>query len=119
MNKQEINNIFNNIRDEYEKIPYPKYQHADLKDIKSKYKCLMDLKGYLEENPLFTRLINPISQTINRLDTKSTILNASERGINKAILPVVKSQGTKPYFLLNGFRKRLVKIVLSIEDTGE
>ena len=90
MNIEEAETILETIRREYELVPDPKYLHSDLEDLKRKMEQLQELKEYLKDNAACAGLINSISQTVSRMSRKGTWINASERGINKAIPPYIK-----------------------------
>jgi len=90
MNKQEAQEVLGKIWEEYRLLPYPKYRHADFNDLKEKLKILKELKPYLKGDFFYINLLNSISQTLARLTGKTKWLNVSERGINKAIPPLVR-----------------------------
>src|SRR3974377_2094170 len=85
MDNKEAQEIFQNIRDEYDRLEYPKYRRMDLASAVQRLKALNDLKPYLREDPLFRNLLNSLSQIISRLTIERTWRNTSERGINKVI----------------------------------
>ena len=91
MNKQEAYERFQKIQKDYNSIKYPKYRNTNIEHLKKQYSLLIDVKEFLKENCLYIRLINSISQTITRLSRTSTWRNVSERGINKAIRPLMKT----------------------------
>ena len=90
MNKKEAKEAFYNIRSEYNQIAYPKYLHADLDDLQKKYNSLKGMEQLLRDDFTYASLINSISQIIIKLSRKGTKSNTSERGINKAIPPVIR-----------------------------
>ena len=90
MNKKEAKDIFEKIKQEYDKISFPKYHHASLIDLKEQYRQLREIGTFLKNDFVYARLINSISQIIKRLDRKGTRISTSERGINKAIHPLSK-----------------------------
>jgi len=90
MTKKEAKEAFYNIRSEYNRIAYPKYLHADLDDLQKKYNLLKEMEGFLRDDFTYASLINSISQIIIKLSRKGTKSNTSERGINKAIPPVIR-----------------------------
>ena len=95
MNDQEALKILHDIKTEYDSIPPPKYRHAKLEDLKKRFDQLTEIKAYLKDNMAYVRLINAISQTIRKLTPTSSWNNTSERGINKAIPPVIKKGGKR------------------------
>jgi hypothetical protein len=99
MTKNEVKETFYRIRGEYNQIPYPKYLHADLDDLQHKYELLQEMEDVLKDDFTYAKLINSICQTIHRLSRKGTWNNLSERGMNKAIPPVLKrgNQEMVPY----------------------
>lgn len=90
MNKTEAKEIFEKIHQEYDQIPYPKYLHANLDDLQKQYDRLREMEEFLRDDFTYAKLINSFSQAINRLNRKGTWINTSERGMNKAIPPVIK-----------------------------
>ncbi|MDM7987104.1 MAG: hypothetical protein QUS13_07220 [Smithella sp.] len=90
MTRKEAKETFYNIREGYNRIAYPKYLHADLDDLRKKYESLKEMEEFLREDFTYARLINSISQIIKRLDRKGTWVSTSERGMNKAIPPVIR-----------------------------
>lgn len=99
MNKKEAKETFYNIRSEYNQIAYPKYLHADLDDLQKKYNLLKEMEEFLRDDFTYARLINSISQIIVKLSRKGTWASTSERGMNKAIPPVIRrnKKETIPY----------------------
>ena len=99
MNKKEAKETFYKLRSEYNEIVYPKYLHCDLNDLQEKYNTLKEIERFLTDEFTYPRLINSITQTIARLSIKGTRSNTSERGMNKAIPPVLRrgSQEFVPY----------------------
>jgi hypothetical protein len=95
MNDQEALNIFHSIKSEYDSLPPPKYRHANLDDLELQAARLNEIKTYLKDNIAYARLVNAISQTIKRLTPSESWNNTSERGINKAIPPVIKKGGKR------------------------
>lgn len=101
MNKQEATDIFNKIRKDYYRIKTPKYKNIDPDLWQKRYLELLDLKPFLHDHPLFQRLVNGLSQALTksekldrcRTESKAWI-NASERGINKALPALVKKSKT-------------------------
>lgn len=98
MDKQEAEELFWEIRDDYQKIEPPKYRNVDPEELKRNYESLIDIKDHFREDATFIRLINSMSQAISRLNRKSTWSNLSERGINKAIQPVVRKGNREAEF---------------------
>ncbi|OQC18395.1 MAG: hypothetical protein BWX72_00046 [Firmicutes bacterium ADurb.Bin080] len=93
MTKEETTLILNRIIDDYNALPEPKYRHADIDKLKNDYDLLMEMKPYQKENQRYENIINAISQTINRIVPKSNDWRTvSERGINKAIPPVIRKK---------------------------
>jgi len=98
MTKEEAKETFYKLRAEYNRIVYPKYLHSDLDDMQSKYNQLKEMEEFLRDDFTYARLINSITQTIARLSIKGTRSNTSERGMNKAIPPVLRN-GNKEFVL--------------------
>lgn len=98
MNKKEAKETFYKLRSEYNEIAYPKYLHADVEDLQNKYNVLKEMEEFLKDDFSYARLVNAISQTIARLSIKATRSNTSERGMNKAIPPVIR-RGSKEFVL--------------------
>lgn len=93
MTIQEAKTLLSNIQIDYASIPYPKYLHANLGDLDKQYQKLNTLKDQLKDDFTYVRLLNSVTQTLERMrrmTEKATWMNASERGINKAIPPVIK-----------------------------
>jgi hypothetical protein len=105
MNKQEATNIFNQIQKEYHRIKNSKYKNIELELWQKKYLELLDIKPFLHDNPFYQRLINGLSQILTkcekldrcRTESKGWI-NASERGINKALPTLVRKSKTEVEF---------------------
>jgi hypothetical protein len=99
MDKHEAEDIFWKIHDYYKSIKVPKYRNADFEKLKRSYDALMEIKPFFEDNGIYTRLINGISQILARLENEMKLSelskdeiwsNLSERGMNKVIPPVYK-----------------------------
>jgi hypothetical protein len=95
MNHKEAEEIFQKIRDEYNRLEYPKYRHITLEDLKDKLNVLNGLKRHLGSDFLFRNLLNSFSQAISRLTVERDWRNTSERGINKAIPYLIRKKGQK------------------------
>lgn len=96
MTKKEAKETFYKLKSEYNEIVYPKYLHCDLNDLQEKYNTLKEIERFLTDEFTYPRLVNSISQTIARLSIKGTRSNTSERGMNKAIPPVLR-RGNKEF----------------------
>ena len=91
MSKQEAETTFQRIRTEYNAIKSPKYRYVDFEEFKLMYQSLLKLKEHLIENKNYQDLVNAMSQILARLEPpKNQWLNITERGVNKAIPPVIK-----------------------------
>jgi len=99
MDRQKAEEIFWKIHDYYKSIKDPKYRNADLEQLSQYYKALLEIKSIFENNDIYTKLINGISQILARLENEMKLSelskdeiwsNLSERGMNKAIPPVYK-----------------------------
>lgn len=86
----------------YNTIQPPKYRHVNLVDFREKYMALLALKEAMGDNPDYAKLVNAMSQIIARRErlesmkshvTDNEWTNYSERGVNKAIPPVLKRKG--------------------------
>jgi len=85
---------FKNIYEEFRSVKSPKYRNIDSKRLKIILAELLELKDFLNDNALYVRLLNAMSQVRQRQSwCKSTWNNISERGINKAIPPLIKKGG--------------------------
>ncbi len=85
--------ILNKIIDDYNALREPKYRHADIDILKRNYQLLMEMKSCQKENHSYENIVNAIAQTINKMSPKSNDwITVSERGINKAIPPVVRKK---------------------------
>jgi hypothetical protein len=78
----------------YKAIKEPKYRYADVKVLHDYLDELHQLKNYLNDKSC-SDLINSLSQIINHIDgladsDDNRWRNVTERGLNKAIQPVVK-----------------------------
>ena len=93
MTRQEAEEAFKKINEEYNRLEYPKYRHITLEDLQEKLDLLNSLKEYLGVDLIFRNLLNSISQAISRLTVDRTWRNTSERGINKVIPHVVRKKG--------------------------
>lgn len=93
MTTEETTLILNRIIDDYNALPEPKYRHADIEILKKDHDLLMEMKSHQKENQRYENIVNAISQTINRITPKSNDWRTvSERGINKAIPPVIRKK---------------------------
>ena len=97
MDKQSPTDIFMQIRQNYNDINNPKYKNIELDLWKNKYQELLSLNPFLNDTPLYQRLVNGLSQILakceklERCRTESDgWINASERGINKALPALIK-----------------------------
>jgi len=93
MTRQEAEEAFKKINEEYNRLEYPKYRHITLEDLQEKLNLLNGLKEYLGVDLSFRNLLNSLSQTISRLTVDRSWRNTSERGINKVIPYVVRKKG--------------------------
>jgi hypothetical protein len=105
MNTQQATDIFMQIQQEYHRIRNPKYRNIDLDIWLNKYQELLNLKSLLQDNPLFQRLVNGLSQILSKCEKLKRCrteadnwINTSERGINKALPVLVKKAGTEIEF---------------------
>lgn len=93
MTIQEAKALLSNIHIDYASIPYPKYLHANLDDLENQYQMLIAAKDQLKDDFTYVRLLNSVTQTLERMrrmKERGIWINTSERGINKAIPPVIK-----------------------------
>lgn len=93
MTTKEAKLLLSSIQADYASIPYPKYLHANQEDLEAQYQKLIATKDQLKDDFAYFRLLNSITQVLERMRRmreKATWINASERGINKAIPPVIK-----------------------------
>lgn len=93
MTKEETIAILNRIIGDYNSVPEPKYRNADIEILKKDYELLMMIKGHYKGNRLYENIVNAIAQTIHKMTPKTNDWRTvSERGINKAIPPVVRKR---------------------------
>jgi len=93
MTKEETLLILNRIIDDYNTLKNPKFRNADVDALKRDYDLLMEMKAFQKENRLYANIVNAISQTISKINPKNNNrISVSERGINKAIPPVVRKR---------------------------
>lgn len=97
-NPEDALNILTALKAEYDAIPYPKYLNADLNMLEGAYERLRGISELMKDDPVFIMLKGSLLQTIKRCKLKGTWTNISERGINKAILPVSKKRGLEVNF---------------------
>ena len=105
---KEASLILNRIIDDYKIVKDPKYRNADINKLKNDYALLMEMKELFKCDLLYAHIVNAISQTINKMNPKSgndgrTI---TERGINKAIPPVVRKKNQVNKFPLEWIDKK-------------
>ena len=106
MDKQLATTILTKISEEYSRVKSPNYLNIDLVHWQEKYSELIDLKPWLSDHGLYKRLINGLSQAISkanklehaRNNPTDSWINTSERGINKALSPVIKKPKTEIEF---------------------
>ncbi len=85
--------LLSNIQIDYASIPYPKYLHSNLDALETQYQKLIAAKDQLKDDFAYVRLLNSVTQTLERMKRmkeQTNWINASERGINKAIPPIIK-----------------------------
>jgi hypothetical protein len=101
--------LLTKINQEYETVPAPKYRNIDLEQCEELYRRLLELKSEVSETELYKRLLGALSQILER-QKRLTIekpkdskwVNASERGINKAIQPLVRKPGKEIEYPFQG-----------------
>lgn len=102
MKTDQEHETFVKIKEYYNSIPFPKFRHADIKNLKEKYQQLRDLKNDLKLSKAYIDLVNAMSQIIAKLDRYQAQANQpkgkiwsnySERGMNKVIPPILKHKG--------------------------
>lgn len=85
--------MLDRIIDDYNSLPEPKYRNANLDILKRDYERLVEMKYQQKGNHRYENIVNAISQTIKKITPKTNEWRTvSERGINKAIPPVVKKK---------------------------
>lgn len=93
MTTEEATLILNKIIDDYNTLPEPKYRHADIDILKRDYQLLIEIKNHHKGNHRYENIVNAITQTIKKITPKTNDwITVSERGINKAIPPVVRKK---------------------------
>ena len=94
--------ILHEIRKFYTSIPSPKYRHAELDVLKENFEQLQGLKDDLGHDKAYQKLTNAMSQIIAQLERFEDLSskseeerwsNLSERGMNKAIPPILERKG--------------------------
>lgn len=109
MNIQEAKLLLNSIQADYASIPYPKYLHANQENLETQYQKLLAARDLLKDDFSYFKLLNSITQVlerVKRMKEKATWINASERGINKAIPPVIKKGNGESVFPFNWESKK-------------
>lgn len=94
MTNEETLLILAKIIDDYDTLPEPKYRNANLDVLKRDYELLMQMKEFLKGDIQYAHIINALSQTINKMTPRNDNgwRSVTERGINKAIPPVVRKK---------------------------
>ena len=94
MTNEETLLILAKIIDDYNALPEPKYRNANLDVLKRDYELLMQMKEFLKGDIQYAHIINALSQTINKMTPRNDNgwRSVTERGINKAIPPVVRKK---------------------------
>jgi len=94
MIKEETLSILKRIIDEYDAVKDPKYRNADINVLKKNYDTLMVMKEFLKGDLQYANIVNAISQTITKMTPRNENgwRSVTERGINKAIPPVVRKK---------------------------
>ena len=93
MTKEEIALTLNRIVHDYHALPEPKYRNASLDVLKRDYELLTEIKCSQQGNLFYDNIVNAIAQTISKMTPKNNDWRSvSERGINKAIPPVIKKK---------------------------
>ena len=91
MTKDEAYELFKEIQEEYKTVKSPKYKNIASDRIEELYSTLLKINPFLNDSMHYAKVVNAISQVKKRQSwSKSLWLNISERGINKAIMPVAK-----------------------------
>ena len=95
-------NLLKDLNDFYDSIPLPKNRNVDLDTLKGKFSDLQSLKEDLGHDQVYQNLVNGMSQVISTLERFNPLsersddeksCNYSERGMNKAIPPILKRVG--------------------------
>jgi hypothetical protein len=101
MTNSEAKRSLMELYNQYQGIPNPKYRYIDAEACERMYRQLKGLKSEVSDQRLYQFLLGALSQILakrrrltNPRDSKeSGWLVASERGINKAIQPLVRKPG--------------------------
>jgi len=84
------------IIEDYNSLKEPKYRNANIEILKIHYNLLMEMKDVMRGDQKHAHIVNAISQTIKKMTPKGPEdkdwRNVSDRGINKAIPPVIKKK---------------------------
>ena len=92
---------FHKIQAYYNSIKKPKYRNVNIEIFRKKYQTLVGLKNELGQDVEHIKLVNAMSQIISKLEKFEKLeklpdgkiwSNLSERGMNKAIPPVIKTK---------------------------
>ena len=95
MNSEQALEFLRQISEEYGSIREPKYRNANVDTLNIYLKKLNPLKPHLKDDKSYKNLLNGISQTIQhirKISRESTWGNISDRGMNKAIHPVINKR---------------------------
>jgi len=85
--------MLHRIIDDYNALPEPKYRNANLDILKRDYALLVEMKYQQKGNHAFDNILNAIAQTIHKMMPKNNDWRSiSDRGINKAIPPIVRKK---------------------------
>lgn len=90
MKKSEADQRFHAIYKAYREIKRPIYRNLNGKEWRNHYKQLIALKPFFKDHAVYVHLINSLSQTLKKIESiKIRWSNFSERGMNKAVPPVI------------------------------
>ena len=120
MTKEEMLPVLERIIADYGALNEPKYKHADIDLLKRDYGLLMEMKEFLKEDRHHAHIVNAISQTIKKITAPkgNGKITVTERGINKAIPPVVRKKNQPVKFPFEWIDKKGRNCFINVEHWG-
>jgi hypothetical protein len=92
MKRQDADQRFHAIFKAYHEIKRPRYRNLNADEWQNHYKQLIELKTFFKDHAVYVHLISSLSQTLKKIESiKTTWSNFSERGLNKAVPPVINN----------------------------
>ena len=120
MTKEEVLPTLDRIIADYGALNEPKYKHADIDLLKRDYGLLMEMKEFLKEDRSHAHIVNAISQTIRKITAPkgNDKITVTERGINKAIPPVIRKKNQPVNFPFKWIDKKGNSCSIDVEHWG-